>query len=148
MSILENFLAYATDFEKTLDDDDWSRLRGYFSNDCVYRVESNWFGCELTGLDAIFAGMKKSLNGFDRHFASRDFELKQGPDVVGDEISMAWELTYHKPELSDFPFRGRSMARFRDDKIALLVDSYDNAVADEAREWMRENGIDLDPSYT
>ena len=49
MTIVERFLAYATDFEKTLADDDWSRLRQYFSEDAVYRVESDLFGCELSG---------------------------------------------------------------------------------------------------
>ena len=58
MSIVERFVAYAADFEKTLADDDWSRLSQHFSENAVYRVESDLFGCELTGPDDIFAGMK------------------------------------------------------------------------------------------
>ena len=58
MSIVERFMAYAADFEKTLADDSWSRLPQYFSEDAVYRVEADLFGCELTGHDAIFTGMK------------------------------------------------------------------------------------------
>ena len=69
MSILQRFAAYAADFEKTLADDDWSRLPQYFSKDAVYRVESDLFGCELTGPESIFVGMKKSLDGFDRNFS-------------------------------------------------------------------------------
>ena len=36
MDILQQFLAYAGDFEKTLADDDWSRLHKYFCDDAVY----------------------------------------------------------------------------------------------------------------
>jgi hypothetical protein len=63
MSIVQRFMAYAADFEKTLADDDWSRLARYFSPDAVYRVESSLFGCELTGHDAIFSGSAASSRG-------------------------------------------------------------------------------------
>jgi hypothetical protein len=90
MSIIERFVAYAADFEKTLADDDWSRLGQYFSKDAVYRVESDLFGCELTGPDRIFAGMKKSLDGFDRNFPEREIAMTKGPDVEGDEMRVSW----------------------------------------------------------
>ena len=148
MGTLERFLAYAADFEKTLADDDWSRLRRHFSDDAVYRVESELFGCELEGPDAIFAGMKKSLDGFDRNFPAREIATTEGPIVDGDEMRVTWTVTYHKEGLPDFVLRGRSMARVRDDEIALLVDSYDESVNAEVADWMRRTGVKLDPSYT
>jgi hypothetical protein len=128
MSIIERFVAYAADFEKTLADDDWSRLGQYFSKDAVYRVESDLFGCELTGPDRIFAGMKKSLDGFDRNFPEREIAMTKGPDVEGDEMRVSWTI--------------------RDDKIVLLVDSYDERINAEVANWMQETGLKLDPSYT
>lgn len=148
MSIVERFVAYAADFEKTLADDDWSRLAQYFSDDAVYRVESDLFGCELTGAHAIFAGMKKSLDGFDRTFSTRKIAMTEGPAVEGDEMRVGWTVTYHKDDLPDFVLRGKSMAQIRDGKIVLLVDSYDEAGNAEVAEWMRETGVTLDPSYT
>ena len=148
MGTLERFLAYAADFEKTLADDDWSRLTQYFREDAVYRVESGLFGCELTGRDAIFAGMKKSLDGFDRHFPEREISVTEGPEVDGDEMRVSWTVTYHREALPDFLLRGRSTARIRDGEIALLVDSYDDRVESELKGWMRETGLELDPSYT
>ncbi len=148
MSIIERFVAYAADFEKTLADDDWSRLRQYFSEDAVYRVESDLFGCELTGPDRIFAGMKKSLDGFDRNFPTRDVARTEGPEVEGDEMRVSWTLTYHKEGLPDFVLRGKSLARIRNAKIELLVDSYDERVNSEVAEWTRATGVTLDPSYT
>jgi hypothetical protein len=147
MSIGQRFMAYATDFEKTLADDDWSRLAQYFSPDAVYRVESSLFGCELTGHDAIFSGMKKSLDGFDRHFPAREIQLTEGPEVEGNELRASWAVTYHKEGLPDFVLRGSSRARIEDDEIVLLVDSYEDVVNTEVADWMREAGVQLDPSY-
>jgi hypothetical protein len=148
MSTLQRFMAYAADFEKTLRDDDWSRLEPYFSDDTVYRVESNLFGCELTGAEAIFAGMRKSLDGFDRNFPTRDLAVTDGPDVDGDEIRMSWTVTYHKDGLPDFVLPGKSMARLRGDALLLLVDSYDDSIDADMADWIRETGLKLDPSYT
>ena len=148
MGIIERFVAYAADFEKTLADDDWSRLTQYFSEDAVYRVESNLFGCELTGRDNIFAGMKKSLDGFDRNFREREIAMTKGPDVEGDEMRISWTVTYHGDDLPDFVLRGKSLARVRAGEIVLLVDFYDERVNAEVADWMRETGLKLDPSYT
>ncbi len=38
MDPLQRFAAYAADFEKTYQDDDWKRLEGYFAEDAVYEV--------------------------------------------------------------------------------------------------------------
>lgn len=148
MGIIERFVAYAADFEKTLADDDWSRLAQYFREDAVYRVESDLFGCELTGREDIFTGMKKSLDGFDRNFSEREIAMTEGPEVEGDEMRVSWTVIYHSDDRPDFVLRGKSRARIRDSEIALLVDTYDESVEAELASWMRETGLKLDPSYT
>ncbi|MGH0031080.1 MAG: nuclear transport factor 2 family protein [Myxococcota bacterium] len=149
MDTLERFLAYAADFEKTLVDDDWERLERWFDDDAVYVVESQAFGCELRGPAAIFAGMKKSLDGLDRHFDSRDVDVVDGPKVEGDTLHVGWKITYHKAGHPDFVLEGASEARLRDGRIERLVDSYDEAKSQAALDaWSRETGIALDPSYT
>src|SRR6185369_14569969 len=81
MDIMRQFLAYAGDFERTYADDDWSRLYQYFADDAVYEVKATSFGCRLQGPQAIFAGIKKSLDGFDRKFEKRDIEVTSGPEI-------------------------------------------------------------------
>ena len=148
MGITERFLAYAADFETTLADDDWSRLTQYFADDAVYRVEGAAFACELTGPDAIFAGMKKSLDGFDRLFATREIETPGGLDVDGDTLSVGWTIHYHHPRFSDFVLEGRSRVEMQGDRIALLVDAYDDEKVDaETTRWTAESGIEIDASY-
>lgn len=147
MPTLESFLRYAADFEQTLADDDWTRLECHFADDAVYRVEGAGFDCQLEGPQAIFAGMKRSLDGFDRAFAAREIALRGEPEVEGDELRAEWTVTYHGEGWPDFVLRGRSFARLRDGRIALLVDSYDENVASEFADWSRETGVRLDPSY-
>jgi hypothetical protein len=148
MDILQEFFAYAGDFERTLADDDWTRLGRYFADDAVYEVQADLIGCRLSGPAAIFAGMKKSLDGFDRRFTKRDIEVTSGPEVSGDEVRIGWKVVYSKEGLPPFVLRGRSSARYVGRKIAFLTDAYDPRVADEFAAWQRESGVALDPSYT
>ena len=147
MDILQPFMSYARDFEKTLADDDWTRLHQYFAADAVYEVNASSFGCRLVGPAAIFAGMKKSLDGFDRKFTRRDVEVTSGPEVSGDEMRMGWKVVYHKDGVPPFVLRGRSSVRYADGRIVHLADSYDPSVEGEFAAWQRESGLTLDPSY-
>ena len=147
MDTLSHFMQYAADFEKTLADDDWSRLRQYFADDAVYEVTSDSFGCKLTGPDAIFKGIKKSLDGFDRKFEGRSIDFTSGPEVAGETLRVGWAVTYRKEGKSPYVLRGSTEARSRDGKIAYMADSYDASVGPDAAAWMQQNGITLDPSY-
>jgi hypothetical protein len=148
MDNLTQFQLYAADFEKTLADDDWSRLRQYFADDAQYEVKSQAFGCSLRGPDAIFKGIKKSLDGFDRKFDGRNVELPNAPEITADGFGVDWKLTYYKAGKTDYILRGHTDVRYRDGKITYLADSYDDAtVAAEAAAWTKQNGIVLDPSY-
>jgi len=147
MQILPVFMAYARDFEQTLADDDWTRLRQYFADGAVYEVKAKSFGCRLVGPDAIFAGIKKSLDGFDRKFARRDVEVTDGPNVTDDEMDMGWKVVYHQDGLPSFTLLGRSNVRYEGGKIVYLADSYEPAVEGAFAAWQRESGLTLDPSY-
>lgn len=147
MDTLQGFMKYAADFEKTLADDDWSRLRQYFADDAVYEVKSEGFGCKLAGPDAIFKGIKKSLDGMDRKFDGRSFDVTSGPDVDGDGLRIGWTVKYRKEGKTPYLLRGATEVRYRDGKIAYLADSYDPSVGPEAAAWMQQNGMVLDPSY-
>jgi hypothetical protein len=147
MTPLQRFGAYAQDFEQTFKDDDWSRLEQYFAPDATYEVSGEPFACSLEGPDAIFKGMKKSLDGFDRRFATREIALESAPVVEGDTVSLAWAVTYGRAGSPPLVLRGRSTATFAGDRIARLADSYDAAAIASTSAWLREHGADLDPSY-
>ena len=148
MDIMQSFMAYAGDFERTYADDDWARLQAYFADDAVYAVESATFGCRLVGPAAILAGIRKSVSGFDRRFDEREIAVVSGPDVEGDEMRIGWTVTYRKAGMAPFVLRGRSAVRYRDGVIAALTDSYEPAVERELADWQRANGLPVDVSYT
>jgi hypothetical protein len=147
MTPLQWFGAYAQDFEATFKDDDWSRLAPYFAPDATYEVSGDPFTCTLRGRDAIFKGIKKSLDGFDRRFTSRDIALEGAPEIDGDTVSLSWAVTYTRPGDPPFVLRGRSSATYVDGRIVRLADSYDTSAADSFRTWLAAHGKDLDPAY-
>ena len=148
MNPAEVFLAYAADFEKSFADDDWTRLERHFTAETTYRVESSRFGCELAGPAAIGAGMKKSLDGFDRVFDSREIAVTEAPRIEDDVLRVGWTVTYTKGDLPPFALRGISTARIADDRILELVDAFDEAMGEEMDRWQDETGFRFDPSYT
>ena len=147
MTNLECFGAYAADFEQTYKDDDWSRLDRYFAPDATYQVKGEPFATTIKGRDAIFKGIKKSLDNFDRKFDERAIAVTNGPLLDGDRLSADWTVTYTKAGKTPYPLRGHTDAYYRDGRIVRLVDSYDAQVGPEAAAWMRENDMTLDPSY-
>jgi hypothetical protein len=147
MNPLQRFGAYAQDFEATFKDDDWSRLAQYFAPDATYEVSGDPFTCTIHGRDAIFTGIKKSLDGFDRRFASREIALEGAPVVEGETVSLSWSVTYGRPDAPPFILRGRSSATYADGRIARLADSYDATASASFRTWLAQHGRDLDPSY-
>lgn len=147
MSVIDDFMVYAAAFEQTYADDDWSRLEKFFAGDAVYEVESSAFGCKLHGPKSIFAGIKKSLDGFDRRMESRTIELTSEPKTTENSFEVSWKVTYTKPGAPPFELRGHSRAKYENGKIVELVDSYSPEMDLESREWVSKHAPDLAVSY-
>ena len=147
MGPMTRFFEYAQDFEKTFLDDDWARLARYFEPDAVYEVRNVPFGCRIEGRDAIFHGIKRSLDGFDRRFAERRPEITDPPAESGDTVSVGWMVTYVKPGAPPFQLRGRSTARYRGERIAHLIDEYPDGMGLEAASWVSAHAPGFDAAY-
>ena len=147
MSALQQFFAYAMAFEQTYDDDDWARLEPFFAPDAVYEVRNSALACRLEGRAAILAGLRKSLDGFDRRFAKRTLDVTDGPHEQDDAVSIGWTGTYAVPGALPLVLRGRSTARFRDGVIHELVDEYPTGMDAEVGDWLARNAPGADPSY-
>jgi hypothetical protein len=142
---------YAAAFEQTYVDDDWSRLIPFFAEDATYEVEGGPLACRLSGRDAILAGLKKSIDGLDRRCADRHLELTEGPIVVdannGDELSMAWRVTYQYRDAPKLVLPGRSAFTIADGVIVGMRDEYDDKEMGGVSAWMLEYGAELDGAY-
>lgn len=147
MSELQQFFAYAMAFEQTYDDDDWSRLEPFFADDAVYEVRGSALACRIEGRPAILAGLKKSLDGFDRRLAKRTLDVTDGPHEQHGAVSIGWTGTYVVPGAPPLVLRGRSTARLRDGVICELIDDYPAGMDAEVGDWLARHAPGADPSY-
>lgn len=148
MTLTEKLFAYAADFEKTFVDDDWSRLEPHFSEDVVYEVlNAASFSTRLAGRAAVFAGLRKSISGFDRRCDGRRLAVRRGPEERGNEVELDWEVTYSKQGAPDLLVEGTSLARFDGGRICYLRDSYPNGLNERVGAWIRAHAPDFDFSY-
>ena len=145
------FMDYAAAFEQTYVDDDWSRLTQYFSEDASYEVRGGPLACDICGREAIFSGLKKSIDGLDRRCTDRQLELTDGPNTVGTddghEVSIGWNVSYHYGDAPQLTFPGRSVFTIADGLIVAMRDEYVDKEMGSVGAWMLEHGEGLDGSY-
>lgn len=134
MSIADRYQAYAQAFEQSYEDDDWSRIREFFTEDAVYEGDPE----DARGCDAVLAKLKGGVDGFDRRMDSRapDFET---PTVEGDTLTMKWKVEYTKAGCPDLVISGVETAIFEGDRIKLLRDSFDPEAQKAMGEWMSKH---------
>ena len=148
---MQVFMDYAAAFEQTFVDDDWSRLAQYFAEDAAYVVDGGPLACEISGRDAIFAGLKKSLDGLDRRVSDRKIEVTEAPEITskegGFELAVGWRVTYEHGDAPPVGCNGRSVALLRDGVIVSLRDEYTDEDTADLSAWLVEYGAGLDGSY-
>jgi hypothetical protein len=134
MSILERYGAYADAFERSFEDDDWSRIEEFFTEGAVYEGDP-----DAEGREAVLAKLKSGVDAFDRRMDSRtpDFET---PSVDGDTLEMKWRVTYTKAGAPDLVISGIELAIFEGDRIARLRDVMDPEALKNMGQWMAAHG--------
>lgn len=144
MTATDRFIAYASAFEKSYADDDWSHVRPFFSDDAVYEVELGPpFGGRFEGRDAILAYFRRILDGFDRRFAERRVTLLEGPVERGGEVWVRGRAAYRADGVPDLAFDLEETATFEGDRITRLVDRYDPATREAMEAWLADHGDTL-----
>ncbi len=124
MEPAKRFFEYATDFEKTYADDDWTRLEPHFTEDAVYAIDGESpFGGRHEGRAQLIDYLRNSVNEFDRKFDTRRVEPVGEPKSGSDWFEMRWRGTYEKAGCPDLVLEGVERATFRGDRIALLEDA-------------------------
>jgi ketosteroid isomerase-like protein len=139
MSIEKRYQAYADAFELSYEDDDWSRIGQYFTEDAVYEGDPE----EANGRDAVLAKLKGGVDGFDRKMDSRTPDF-QTPTVDGNTLTMKWSVTYTKADAPDLVISGVEIAVFEGDRIARLRDDFDPDAQKAMGEWMAAHGATLE----
>ena len=133
MSNLPTFGAYAAAFEESLQDDDWSRLEQYFSEEASYRPGD---GTEAIGRDAVLRALQDSVNRLERKSDSRDLVGEPELSESGDKITLKFAVKYSKKGLPDLILSGYETAQFSDGRILKMEDVFDDASA--VLEWTNQ----------
>ncbi|MFN2377741.1 MAG: hypothetical protein ABR538_14500 [Candidatus Binatia bacterium] len=138
MNILDVFLAYEADFEKTFVDDRWSRLERYFTEDAVYETYGT-AGRRTEGRTAIFRRLRAELDAFDRRCAWRKVRTTGGPEVDGNRILRNWVATFHIDGAADLMIEGSERLTFEGDRIAVLEEEPSETAERHLLTWMKLN---------
>ncbi len=139
MSITDRYQAYADAFEESYEDDDWTRIEPFFTEDAVYEGDPE----DARGRAAVLAKLKGGVDAFDRKMDSRTPDF-QAPTAEGDTVSVNWKVTYTKADCPDLVITGQEIAVFEGDRIALLRDVFDPAALESMGEWMATHGSKLE----
>ncbi|MCZ6855191.1 MAG: nuclear transport factor 2 family protein [Gammaproteobacteria bacterium] len=138
MSIADRYQAYAEAFEESYEDDDWTRIEPFFTEDAIYESQ----GEDARGREAVLAKLKGGVDTFDRNMDSRTPDF-QTPTVEGNTLTMKWQVTYTKADCPDLVITGHEIAVFEGDRIARLRDEFDPAAETTMGDWMAAHGAKL-----
>src|SRR5262245_8149981 len=134
MGIQDRYLEYADAFEKSYDDDDWSRIDQYFTENAVYEGEPL-----ASGRAAVLARLKNGVDNFDRRMDSRSLSFEK-PSVKGDTVTVRWKAKYTKKGLPDLAISGLEHAKFDGNRIQTLRDEFDPPAQKAMGDWMQKHG--------
>ena len=138
MNIADRYQAYADAFEKSYEDDDWTRIEPFFTENAVYEGAPD----DAKGRAAVLAKLKGGVDAFDRNMDSRTPDFQQ-PSVDGNTLRMNWAVTYTKAGCPDLVISGSETAVFDGERIALLRDDFDASAQADMNEWMAAHGAKL-----
>ena len=144
MSKIARFAAYAAAFEKSYENDDWSLLEPYFTENAVYDVALDPpIGARLDGRAAILAYFEDVVNRFDRRFESRELALLEGPKETGDSVWIRGSATYRAAGVPPFVLELEETVTFDGDRIRLLEDRYPPAMQKSLAAYLEAHGEKL-----
>ncbi len=138
MKLLDLFLAYEADFEKTVADDRWSRLERYFTEDAIYQTYGDK-GRRTQGREAIFRRLRRELDAFDRRCKWRRVTTTGGPEVDENRVLRNWVATFHIDGATDLMIEGSERITFIGDRIAVLEEEPSERAERHLLAWMKLN---------
>ena len=137
MRIIDRFESFAADFEHALQDDNWSRLEKYFTEDATYL---NVGGPDPTsvGRQNVIDYLKKDVSDFDRHFDQRTLVALTPPTVEGCRLSRRWRCTYSLDGAPDLVVEGDARYLFEENLIKEIEEEATPDSMQRVDKWMQE----------
>ena len=141
MDLRKRFAQYADDFDKTVDDDDWSRIRNHFTGDAI-REEHVLPLIDLRhdGIDEIISQWRIMVENFDRRF-DRRILVRTGPiEQNGNVVTLPWVGIYLFKGTPALLGEGKEIARYADDRIKHLETTWTADTVHRMIDWGAKYG--------
>lgn len=136
------FERFAAAFEAAVEDDDWSRLEKYLTDDATY-LNVGGPDPKSEGREAIIAYLKADVSNTDRRFDSRTLVALSPPKAEGIRLSRQWRCTYTLAGAPDLVVEGEARYLFEGDLIEEIEEEITATSAQRIEEWMRKYGDKL-----
>ena len=139
MDIVDQFNAFAADFESCVLDDRWARLEKYFVDNASYW---NVGGPDpkIVGRGAILDYLRDNVANTDRRFESRYLEGITDPAVTGNRLSRKWRVTYGLSGAPDLVLEGEARYEFDGELIRSLEEEITPESMRTYLEWIAKHG--------
>jgi len=140
------FVKYATAFEQGFAANDWGLVDVHFDDQIVWNVGGlpeplSYHG---RGRKEVSAGIKYSVDSFDRRFDKRDPKATKGPISIPGGIHLEWIVTYTRDGVPPFVLKGEEWDLFRDGRLVMHYELIHNGT--EVLEYLRKHDAALLPS--
>ena len=142
MNFIEIFENFSADFEASYEDDNWIRLKKYFTKDATYLIVDDPDSKSI-GPDEIINFFKKDVTNSDRKFDTRTVVSLSPPPADGNHLSRLWQAKYTIKGVPDLVVEGESKYIFEGN----LIKSIEGKLSEESiktyQEWMINFGNKL-----
>ncbi len=141
MDLAARFERYADDFDRTVEDDDWSRIRPYFTEDAVREEHMlPLMSFRHSGIDEIINQWRPIVEGFDRRFDRRVLVRVSPARQEANVVTLHWVGIYCAGDAPALLGEGFEVARFRGDRIEHLESKVTQDTVERDIQWAAKYG--------
>ena len=141
MSLATRFEQYARDFELTMTDDNWSRIRAHFCEDAVREEHAlPLISLRHEGVEQIVSEWRQIIDNFDRRFDYRIVTPVGRAKMSGDRVTLRWVGAYVIDRAPALLGEGTEIALYEGDRIKHLETTWTKETIARNIEWATEHG--------
>lgn len=139
MDNIDIFNKFAVAFEEAVEDDDWSRLERYLTEDVTY-LNVGGPDPKSEGRDAVIAFLKADVTNTDRRFDTRNLMALTSPATEGKHLSRLWRCTYSLADTPNLAVEGEARYVFENGLIKKIEEEVTLDSMKDLGEWMEKYG--------
>jgi hypothetical protein len=141
MDLRERFARYADDFDLTVGDDDWSRIRTHFAENAVREEHvPPLISLHHEGIDQIISEWRAMVANFDRRF-DRRILVRTGPvEQNGNVVTLPWVGIYLFRDTPALLGEGKEIARYSGERIQHLETTWTEDTIQRTIDWATRYG--------